>query len=379
MSSMTDLTFDFITDDQFRASLQSDHREIVRAAEIGAWKAIHVLAGSIIEALLVEYLVVSKMKPKGKDPLTITLSEAIKACEEAKVLSPRTSSLCDVIKDYRNLIHPGRLIRLQDKYGESSAQIVLALVEIITTEVAQKRKENYGLTAEQIVRKISIDERSLSLVPHLLTETKEYERRRLVERVIPEACFAESADWLKNETTLNTLKSCYRLALSSLPQSDQNKAAERFVQLVREESSEKITAYADTFFSCGDIQYLSANDRALVKNYIFARLDGRKIGGEFPADFLVMLVGIGPYLEDEDINKFTNICIRFVLSGVDESQKGFSALLTGEYQALKTPELQNKVENHINAWLKYAKERNYSPERIERLKYLAVECSDIPF
>jgi hypothetical protein len=379
MSSTTDLTFDFITDDQFRASLQSDHREIVRAAEIGAWKAIHVLAGSIIEALLVEYLVVSKIKPKGKDPMTVTLGEAIKACEEATVLSSRTSSLCDVIKDYRNLIHPGRLIRLQDQYGESSAQIVLALVEIITNEVALKRKENYGLTAEQIVRKISIDEQSKFLVPHLLTETKEYERRRLVEKVISEAYFAENSDWLKNETTIDTLKNCYRLALSSLPQSDQTKAAERFVKLVREESSEKITAYADAFFSCGDIQHLSTNDGILVKKYIFSRFEGLKIGGEFPADFLIMLVGIGPYLEDQDIIKFTNMCIRFVLSGVDKSQKGFEALLTGEYQALKTSELQTKVENHINVWLKFAKERNYSPERIERLQHLAVECSDIPF
>jgi hypothetical protein len=379
MSATNDLIFDFITDDQFRLSLHSDHQEMVRANEIGARKAVHVLAGSIIEALLVEYLVVSQMKPKGKDPLTVTLSEAIKACEDAKVLSPRTSLLCDVIKDYRNLIHPGRLIRLQNHYGESSAQIVLALVGIITTEVAQKRKENYGLTAEQIARKISIDERAMSLIPHLLTETNEYERRRLVERIIPDAFSAECADWLKNETTLNTLKGCYRLALSSLPKGDQNKAAERFARMVREESSDKITAFADAFFSCGDIQYLGVNDFALVKNHIFARLEGLKAGDEFPSDFLEILKGIGPHLEDQDVVKFTNICVRFVLSSEDAFQKGFSALLIAEYNELKTSELQTKVENHIGTWLKYAKERNYSADRIERLEHLAVGCSDIPF
>jgi hypothetical protein len=379
MGNTIDLTFDFITDDQFRISLQTDYREMVRAVEIGAWKAVHVLAGSIIEALLVEYLVVSKIDPKGKDPLTITLSEAIEACKGAKVLSPRTSSLCDVIKDYRNLIHPGRLIRLQDKYGESSAHIALALVEIITTEVAQRRKENYGLTAEQIVRKISIDERALSLVPNLLTETKEHERRRLIDRVIPEALLAEGSDWLKNETTLGTLKSCYRLALSSLPQSDQSKAAERFAQLVREESSEKITAYADAFFSCEDMQHLNTKDRALVKNHIFARMDGLKSSGEFPADLLGMLQGIGPHLEDNDIVKFTNFCVRFVLSDVVASQKGFAALLAAEYNALKTSQLQTKLENQIGAWITSGKERKFSQDRIERLEHLATECSEIPF
>ena len=375
----SELTFDFITDDQFRTSLMSDHREMVRALDVGAWKAVHVLAGSIVEALLIEYLVVSKVRPGGKDPLTIVLSEAIGACLKEKVLSPRAASLSDVIRDYRNLIHPGRVIRLQDSYDENSARIALSLVEIITSEVAKKRKENYGLTAEQIVRKISIDERAISLIPHLLTETKEHERRRLVNGVIPETYFLEGPNWPESLTAFTTLKRCYRLALSSLPEADQISAATRFAEMVRQESSERIIAYEDAFFSCEDLRHLRTNDRALVKNQIFSRLESLKIANEFPPEFLESLKGIGPYLEDSDVTKFAGVCVRFSMSGTEESQSAVAALLIGEYNATETEELKTKIETQIDAWLKYAKERKYSPEKIKRLEYLSTNCSDIPF
>lgn len=379
VSPTNDLTFDFIADDEFRASLQSDYREMAKAFEAEAWKAVHVLAGSVIEALLVEYLVVSGAKPKGKDPLTVSLSEAIEACELARVLSPRTGSLCDVVRDYRNLIHPGRLIRLQDKYGEDSAQIAISLVGIITSEVAQKRKESYGLTATQIVRKISIDESAKSLVPNLLSETREYERKRLVERAIPEAYRSESSEILPNARTLETLTYCYRLALSSLHSNDQARAAERFARMVREDSSESITAYADAFFSCGELQHLNPVDQALVKKHLYARLEGFQVGGDFPSQIVETLAGIGPYLEDQDILTFTNLCARFVASGTEESQTGFTNLLSSEYETLKTPELKTKMEKHLDERVKVARKRNYPPDMIKRLDRLSVLCSEFPF
>lgn len=375
-----ELTFDFITDDRFRASLQSDYKEMEKAVEVGAWKAAHVLAGSIVEALLVEYLLVSDIKPSGKDPLTIALSEAIKACEGAKVITPRTASLSDVVRDYRNLIHPGRIIRLQETYGESSARIATSLVEIIAAEVAQKRQENYGLTAEQIVRKISIDERALPLIPHLLSETKEHERRRLVNGIIAKAYKAEAAaDWLADGSTLNTMKKCYRQTLSSLPEKDQAEVATRFAQMVRQESSGSITSYADAFFSCADIRHLRPNDKALVKNHIFARLEALKIGDDAPAEFMEMLEGIGPHLDDGDVTKFANICARFVLNGTKKSQEDFSALASNAYSELASDELRSKLEKQIDSWLTLARDRKYEPEKIQRLVKLSLDCSDVPF
>src|SRR5260370_15503506 len=50
-------TFDFVSGQQFRASLEADYQELLSAMGVQAYKAEHVLAGSIIEALLVDYLI----------------------------------------------------------------------------------------------------------------------------------------------------------------------------------------------------------------------------------------------------------------------------------------------------------------------------------
>src|SRR5439155_3917601 len=117
------LSFDFISDEQFRASLISEYQERKDCEASCSCKAICVLAGSIVEALLVEYLVISNIRPDGKNPLNLDLSKAIQACEADGVLRKETCSLCEVIREYRNLIHPGRSIRLNQQVSPEGALI----------------------------------------------------------------------------------------------------------------------------------------------------------------------------------------------------------------------------------------------------------------
>jgi len=51
-SSSVETRFDFIGDERFRESLRSDFNEMTRCVEAEAWKSVHALAGSIVEALL---------------------------------------------------------------------------------------------------------------------------------------------------------------------------------------------------------------------------------------------------------------------------------------------------------------------------------------
>jgi hypothetical protein len=201
--------FDFISDEQFRASLTSDHIEMISCADAGSWKAVHVLAGSIIEALLIEYLLVSGIRPKDKDPSILDLSGAIEACKADGVIQNSTASLCDVIRDYRNLIHAGRIIRLQKEVTPEGGQIAVHLVHLITKEVAHRRKLRYGQTGEQITKKIRTDEHCLALLPDLLSETKEQERTKLVMTLIPDAYKNEQAGFT-DYGALARLRQAYR-------------------------------------------------------------------------------------------------------------------------------------------------------------------------
>jgi hypothetical protein len=133
--------FDFITGAQFRESLENDYGEMVRCFDSKSWKSVQVLAGSIVEALLIDYLLATNDPPRGgKDPLRMDLAEAVNICKAEGVLSERTADLSSVVRSYRNLIHPGRTVRLNEAQpSENSAKIALALVDLLVEEVANTR------------------------------------------------------------------------------------------------------------------------------------------------------------------------------------------------------------------------------------------------
>jgi hypothetical protein len=372
------LNFDFITDEQFRTSLQSDYRELQACLENGAWKAVHVLAGSIIEALLVEYLVSAPNQSSGKNPLNFTLDEAIKACLAARALTERSAKLSDVVKDYRNLIHPGRVIRLNEQYGQDTAQIAVSLVSFIANELASKRKLNYGLTAEQIVRKLTVDNRAFALIPGLLAETSETERRRLVNTVIWSAYTAQIADPFCSTQTLSLLRDCYRQALKSLPDDDKLVAAQRFAKMVKHESTEQLTRYADASFACEDIALLTENDKNIVKTHIFSRWESTKVG-ENSRFFAEVLSGLGAYLEEPELHRFVRLCLRFVLSADAASQSDFSYFAMVEYSSLPNPYLKEKFIGILEG-RRQTLSSNSAIDKVKVMDDLIANCkAEIPF
>jgi hypothetical protein len=91
--------FDFISAPEFRHSLETDYQEMKRCFEIKAWKSTQMLAGSIVEALLIDYLSATKEPTRpARDPLKLDLSEAVQICRTEEVLSDRASDLCSVVR-----------------------------------------------------------------------------------------------------------------------------------------------------------------------------------------------------------------------------------------------------------------------------------------
>lgn len=127
-------TFDYINSNEFRESLENDYAELQKCLAAGAWKSVQVIAGSIVESILIDYLVSTKEEGRTKkDPLKLDLAEIVSICRTEKVLSDRTADLCSVIRSYRNLIHPGRVVRLREnKPDKGSATVSIAVVEMIT-------------------------------------------------------------------------------------------------------------------------------------------------------------------------------------------------------------------------------------------------------
>lgn len=131
----------FISDADFRHSLRNDLSAIRRALINSEWKAATVLAGSVLEALLLWKL--DKERPqamatshatKKKLPSSLEqwhLPDYIEAAVELKLLGERTANQARLAKDFRNLIHPGRSIRLGEICNRGTALGAVAAVELV--------------------------------------------------------------------------------------------------------------------------------------------------------------------------------------------------------------------------------------------------------
>src|SRR5438045_769048 len=97
-------SFVFVTDPELRRGLQADFRELKAAVQHGLWKSAHVLSGSILEAVLCDFLLVSGYKARtGTDPIELDLAKSIDACVSEGALSQKVRDLTSALRQYRNL------------------------------------------------------------------------------------------------------------------------------------------------------------------------------------------------------------------------------------------------------------------------------------
>jgi len=142
----TDLLF--IPDPAFREGLRLDISTAEQALANGEWKATTVLAGSVVEALLLWALqqatapdlqtainnVVTKetlLRPPQGGLERWDLSEYIAVAEELTRIDTSTAVQARLAKDFRNLIHPGRVQRLAQVCDRGTALAALAAVEMV--------------------------------------------------------------------------------------------------------------------------------------------------------------------------------------------------------------------------------------------------------
>ncbi len=134
----------FISDIDLRDSIRMDISIAEQAFRNGAWKASTVLAGSAIEALLLWRL-------KQEDPKNLQNKAAIDVDQLDRmdlhhlidvskimgIIKPETITLALLAKGFRNLIHPGRSIRLGEKCNRGTAYTALAALEHVVNDLSQ--------------------------------------------------------------------------------------------------------------------------------------------------------------------------------------------------------------------------------------------------
>lgn len=135
--------FGFVASLPLRTQLDSDWNEAQEVHKAKAYKATAVLCGGIIEGLLLSALqprkdeaLAYRTKLKEKDELEKWRLESLVVVAEAMgLVKSATAHLGHAIREYRNLIHPGRHIREGTAVDRQQADIAINVVKLLSDEL----------------------------------------------------------------------------------------------------------------------------------------------------------------------------------------------------------------------------------------------------
>ena len=153
--SPTTTALAFIGDSNLRESIRLDISAANHDLAQGEWKGATVLAGSAVEALLLWALQEHEQHNAGArqaaiaalgqsntltqnppaNPVDWNLHQYIAVALHLEIIESETATQARQAKDFRNLIHPGRAIRLGQKCNRGTALAALAAVEFVVRDL----------------------------------------------------------------------------------------------------------------------------------------------------------------------------------------------------------------------------------------------------
>jgi hypothetical protein len=128
---------DFIISPDLRSIIERDIKELNLCIRQGTVKVIIVLCGSIIEAILLDLLSLHESESlsatkKGKGPIyRWNLENLIDVALELNLINTGVTMFSHSLREYRNLIHPGRELRDNLKVAPEEAAIAVQVLKMV--------------------------------------------------------------------------------------------------------------------------------------------------------------------------------------------------------------------------------------------------------
>jgi hypothetical protein len=350
-------SFDFVTDEDLRASLEADATEMAACLDAKAFKATVVLAGSIVEAVLVDHLESTGYQdPNGKNLLELDLGHLIMAARSQKVLSAKSADLSSAVKTYRNLIHPGRLVRQKERIDASTAAIAGHLVEVVASEVADLKRDTYGYTAQQIVTKVENDSSSIAILGDLLKKTNGKELERLLVHDLP-ARYMELApsEEIDDDSwpILARLRRAYRSAFEAASEDTKRRVVKNYARILREEVSEfQVLTHEQALFRAEDLEYMTDDDRAMAMQHLLSQ-----VGRDLPGHLADSLIGIGKYAAAAELVVLVDAFVRYTSTSKNPARRRTAGELLQRLYGEAPSETDGAITRRLQEWERTVEER----------------------
>lgn len=251
--------FEFINDDNLRKILNRDYSELEILFANKASKSILVMVGSLIEAVLVDYFLNDLPDNYDDDKiLQLSLSQLLDLAREKKLISQRTKELSTVIRNYRNLIHPGREIRKNESFDFETSNVAYSLLKIVVSEIKENYLKLYGYNSKDILQKIEHDQLSITIFDKLVVKLKNPERIKLFKEIIRFAGIIENR------------KEYVFLLKSMVPKEELKIQLKKLLSIV--ETGEKYEALYYFDLLCQDLDLLNDIEIDTIVTYILSYL-----------------------------------------------------------------------------------------------------------
>lgn len=302
------IEFDFIADRQYRALLIRDYLELENCVKNEASKSVLILSGSIIETLLLEFF--SHNLPNGINKIQLlkkNLSDLIDEAVKIGLISNKSKELSTVIKNYRNLIHPGREIRTNENFDQDTAIVSFSLVKIILKEIKQNYVEKYGYTGEDIFNKILVDNSTYSIFEKLIPKLNQHEKSKLLDLLVE----YEIENYNSRDRGFH-LHYIYQLKRFV----EKDEIVDYCKRLLKEvEKGQKHTIFALYEIFGSNLNVLKDDEIAIILTYIYNKID--TIGGWNQAiednRLRKLFDNLGLYVENPELKpKFFDLIISLV-------------------------------------------------------------------
>lgn len=348
------VSFDFISSDDLRKSLENDYAELTKAISASMWKSACILAGSIAEAVLIDYIaVVSNCNAELENLAVgnIGLQKLIDAAIGVDVVggeqppdagwkfaqladkgamarksgasnSLRTAYvMSSAVADFRNLIHPGRELRLKEHVDENLALAARAFTLRLCSDLLKESAIRYPYKAEDIVEKAKKDVGARTVLENMLGKTRPSEVTRLLTEVGPRAFLGNfhtpenlSEEMFPNQDSIDDEDVDKYQSLCRVAKIDQAADAQAYglafdrgslvqkgtamhaiAELLKTEDSPAVVALEAELLQVSGLEYASDEDRNLIMGDIVDRICSKNAGKEL----LDSAAGIGPWLPPE--------------------------------------------------------------------------------
>ena len=142
-----DVELAFIPDNNLRENIRRDVSATRRALNNAEWKAATILAGATIEALL-HWRLSSELQPNLSAAIAASsatppsdlnkwvLNDFILVAAQLGAIKPDTATAALLAKDFRNLIHPGRAIRLNQECDRGTSYTGVGALERVLVDLS---------------------------------------------------------------------------------------------------------------------------------------------------------------------------------------------------------------------------------------------------